>query len=68
MLSHTSWIRISNKEWGNNMHLLIHQEHEKDSNLTDQTRTSNKEWGNNMHLLIPKEHDKGLHLIDYPTK
>jgi hypothetical protein len=35
MLSHTSWIRTSNKERGNNMHLLIHQEHDKDSHLID---------------------------------
>jgi hypothetical protein len=35
MLSHSSWIRTSNKEWDNNMHLLIHQEHNKDSNLID---------------------------------
>jgi hypothetical protein len=35
MLSHTSWIRTSNKEWGNNMHLLIHQEHDKDSHIID---------------------------------
>jgi hypothetical protein len=35
MLVHTSWIRISNKEWGNNMHLIIRQEHDKDSHLID---------------------------------
>jgi hypothetical protein len=35
MLSHTSWIRTSNKERGNNMHLLIHQEHDKDSYRID---------------------------------
>jgi hypothetical protein len=35
MLSHNSWIRTSNKERGNNMHLLIHQEHNKDSHLMD---------------------------------
>jgi hypothetical protein len=35
MLSHTSWIKTSNKEWGNNMHLLIHQEHDKDSHIID---------------------------------
>jgi hypothetical protein len=35
MLSHTSWIRTSNKEWCNNIHLLIHQEHDKDSHLMD---------------------------------
>jgi hypothetical protein len=35
MLSHTSWIRTSNKEQGNNMHLLIHQEHNKESHLID---------------------------------
>jgi hypothetical protein len=29
-LSPTSWIRTSNKEWGNNMHLLILQEHDED--------------------------------------
>jgi hypothetical protein len=34
-LSHTSWIRTSNKEWGNNMHLLIYQEHNNISHLTD---------------------------------
>jgi hypothetical protein len=33
MVSHTSQIRTSNKERGNNMHLLIHQEHDKDSHL-----------------------------------
>ena len=35
MLLHTSWIRTSNKERGNNMHLLIYQEHNKDSDLLD---------------------------------
>jgi hypothetical protein len=35
MLSHTSWIKTINKEWGNNMHLLIYQEHNKDSHLID---------------------------------
>jgi hypothetical protein len=35
MLSHTSWIKTSNKEQGNNMHLLIHQEYDKDSHLID---------------------------------
>ena len=35
MLLHTSLIRTSNKEQGNNMHLLIHQEHNKDSDLID---------------------------------
>jgi hypothetical protein len=35
MLSHTSWIRTSNKERGNNMHILIHQGHDKDSHLID---------------------------------
>jgi hypothetical protein len=27
MLTHTSLIKIGSKEWGNNMHLSIHQEH-----------------------------------------
>jgi hypothetical protein len=35
MLSHTSWIRTTNKEWGNNMDLLIHHEHNKDSHVID---------------------------------
>jgi hypothetical protein len=35
MLSHTSWVRTSNKEWASDMHLLIHQEHDKDSHLID---------------------------------
>jgi hypothetical protein len=35
MLSHTSWIRTINKEPGNNIYLLIHQEHDKDSHLMD---------------------------------
>jgi hypothetical protein len=32
-LSHTCWIRTSNKEQGNNMHLLIHQKHNNISHL-----------------------------------
>ena len=35
MLFHISLIGTSNKEWGNNVDLLIHQEHNKDSNLID---------------------------------
>jgi hypothetical protein len=35
MLSHTGWVITSNKEQGNNMHLLIHQEDDKDSHLID---------------------------------
>jgi hypothetical protein len=35
ILSHTSWIIRSNNEWGNNIYLLIHQEHNKDSHLID---------------------------------
>jgi hypothetical protein len=35
MLLHPSWIRKTNKERGNNMHLLIHQEYNKDSHLID---------------------------------
>jgi hypothetical protein len=33
MLSHTSLIITSSKDWGNNMHLSIHQEHNKGSDL-----------------------------------
>jgi hypothetical protein len=36
MLSHTNWIIISKKERGNNMHLLVHQEHNNVSHLIDQ--------------------------------
>jgi hypothetical protein len=35
MLSHTCWIRTSNKKQGNNMHILIYQELNKDSHLID---------------------------------
>jgi hypothetical protein len=35
MLSHTSLIITSSKERGNSMHLSIHQEHNKGSDLTN---------------------------------
>jgi hypothetical protein len=34
-LSYTCWIRTSNKEQGNNMHLLIHQKYNNRSHLVD---------------------------------
>jgi hypothetical protein len=34
-IPHTCSHRTSNKEWGNNMDLFIHQEHDKDSHLID---------------------------------
>jgi hypothetical protein len=33
MLSHTCLIITSSKKWGNNMHIFIHQEHNKGSHI-----------------------------------
>ena len=52
MLLHTSLIRTSNKERGNDMDLLIHQEHNKDSDLIDQPIKQKIDHINNTYMAI----------------